>query len=481
MAELAFPHKINRKLTLVFGALVFLVVVVGGASLFVARSVFVTAMRVKNESDRIDLVDRLHYTAHHIIEALTLAAIKLQSLSENQRAAYFTEIRDVMRKYEAGSEGHNEMIIAMWQLLRRIEDVSKHLVTASDSSLGGPPNRQGLKALSESAEKIQLIAHSLSGVHRARMEQMLQDSTWKMGVALGLYGGFVLVGLLIVAGSSVFVTRGITRPLRSLAKGARKVAEGNLNEQVEVTSKDEIGQLSQAFNVMVARIRENEERIQGLVMLEERERIAQEFHDTLAQDLVLLQMKLNLLEMDLSAERSGAVLEEVKNIRAIANDAYQDVRQSIFGLRTMVSKGLGLIPTLTEYLHEFSESREIAVDLKVHNSERIRLSTRSEIQLIHIIHEALNNIFKHAQTKSGTVIIDCDGRTVEVTIEDKGKGFVFSGARDNFHLGLQSMKDRAKSVGGKLTIESASGMGTKVHVVLPSSIDRDEADSSIVG
>lgn len=481
MVELAFPHRINRKLTLVLGALVVLVVVVGGTALYVAQSVLVTAMEVKKESDRIDLVDRLHYTAHHIIEALILAAIEVRPLTENQGAAYFAEIRDVMRKYEAGSEGHSDMIIAMWQLLRRIEVTSKNLVTTSDSSLGGPPNRQDLKALSESAEKIQLIAHSLSGMHRARMEQMVQDSTWKMGVALGFYGGFVLVGILIVVGSSVFVTRGIARPLRSLAEGAREVAQGNLTERVPVTSKDEIGQLSHAFNVMVQRIKENEEKLQSLAMLEERERIAQEFHDTLAQDIVLLQMKLNLLEMDLSGDGSGAVREELKNIRAIANNAYEDVRQAIVGLRTMVSKGLGLIPTLTEYLHDFSDKRKMAVDLKVHKPELIRLSSRAEIQLIHIIHEALNNVFKHAQTESSAVIIECDGKIVKVTIEDKGKGFVPSGASDKFHLGLQSMKDRARDVGGKLTMESASGMGTKVHVVLPVSSDSDEADTSTVG
>jgi nitrate/nitrite-specific signal transduction histidine kinase len=479
VGEVAFPHQLKHKLAMVFGALVSLVLIVGGISLYVAHSVFVNALEVKKESERIDLVDRLHYTAHHIIEALTMSALQVRRLAEDQRKAYFAEIRNVLRRYEAETGKDTEMIAAMWREIRTVEDASKVLVGQSNPRAGAP-NRRGLEVLAESAGKIQTIAHALSAIHRAKMEEMIKESTWKMGVAQGLYGGFVLLGILLVLGSSVFVARGITQPLRSLADGAAEVAHGNLDKQVPVTSKDEIGQLSHAFNVMIERIKENEERLQGLVMVEERERIAQEFHDTLAQDLVLLQMKLNMLEMDLPRE-SSLILEKLKNIRIIANDAYEDVRQAIFGLRTMVSKGLGLVPTLTEYLHEFSERREIAVDLKVHNPELIRLSTRAEIQLIHIIHEALNNVFKHSQAKTGAVSLECDGKSVKATIEDKGKGFVLAGARDKFHLGLQTMKERADGVGGKLTVESTAGVGTKVYVVLPLSGDADEADSSTVG
>jgi nitrate/nitrite-specific signal transduction histidine kinase len=476
--KVTFPHKINRKLTLVFGALFFLVVIVGGTSLFVARSVLVTALKVKMESERIDLVDRLHYTAHHIIEALMMAALRARGLSEAERDAYFSEIRKVLRRYEAETGADTPLTVAMWRLIRRIEDMSKDMVTRIEQSPGGAPDREGMDILVQSTREIQAVVHSLSAIHRVKMERMLRESTWKMGIAQGLYGGFVLVGILVVIGSSVFVARAIARPLQSLAEGAIEVAQGNLIEQVPVESKDEIGQLSHAFNVMVERVRENEDKLQGLAMVEERERIAQEFHDTLAQDLVLLQQKLNVMEMDLPPEKSEPILEKLRDIRTVANSAYEDVRQAIFGLRTMVSKRLGLIPTLTEYLHEFCERREMAVDLRVHSPELIRLSSRAEMQLVHIIHEALNNIFKHSRAKTGAVTIDCDGELVKVTIEDHGEGFTVPGASSKSHVGLQIMKERAEGVGGKLTVESVSGKGTRVSVALPLSRDSDEADSS---
>ncbi len=476
-----FSGRINRKLTSVFAALVFLVAVVGGTTLYVAQSVLVAALEVKKESERIDLVDQLHYTAHHIIEAVTMAAVGVSGLAEDQRDANFAEIRRVLRRYETESVLHKDMTVAVWRLLRRIEDAAKDLARSPDPSPSGTPNSQSLQVLNESAEQIQAIAHSLSGMHRSKMEQMVRDSTGKMGVAVGLYGGFVLVGMLLVIGSSVFVTRGIVRPLRSLAARAREVAEGKFDTPVPVTSKDEIGQLSHAFNVMVARIRENDEKIQSLATLEERERIAEEFHDTLAQDLVLLELRLNTMALDFPRETSPSILAELKDIREIAHGAYENVRQTIFGLRTMVSKGLGLIPTLTEYLHEFSDRRNLSVDLRVHNPELIRLSSRAEIQLIHIIHEALSNVFKHSEANAGAVTVNCNGEFATVTVEDDGKGFDLESVRSTFHVGLQTMRERAERVGGKLNIESASGKGTKVIVVLPLSRDADESDSSPAG
>lgn len=461
--------------------LVFLVVIVGGTTLYVARTVFVTALEVKEQSEQIDRVDRLHYTAHHIIEALTNAAIQVRSLTEIQREANFAAIRNLLRQYEAGTDVQRDMTVKMWRLLRKIEDASLGVMRPIDQPSGGGLNRKGLQVLAESADEIQAIAHSLSGIHRARMEELVRESTWKMGVAQGSYAGFVLIGMLLVIVSSVYVARAITRPLRSLAEGATEVARGNLDQQVPVASKDEIGQLSHAFNVMVERIKKNEEKLQSLAMVEERERIAHEFHDTLAQDLVLLQQKLGIVEMELPRATFRPIREELKDIRKIANDAYEDVRQAIFGLRTMVSKRLGLIPTLTEYLHEFSEKRKIAVDFKVHRPELIRLSSRAEIQLVHIIHEALSNVFKHSQALAGVVTVGCDGEFVKVTIEDKGKGFAAPGVRDKFHIGIETMKERAEGVGGKLTIESASGSGTKVSVVLPVSGDTGEADSNSAG
>jgi len=133
----------------------------------------------------------------------------------------------------------------------------------------------------------------------------------------------------------------------------------------------------------------------------------------------------------------------------------------------MVSKGTSLIPALTQYLHEFSEHR-IPIDLIIRDSEPIALAPQAEIQLIRIVHEALTNIFKHAQATKGAVMVERERDTITVTIEDDGKGFFVEQATGKgLHFGLQTMRESAEGVAGTLAIESAPGKGTRVILRLP--------------
>jgi len=154
---------------------------------------------------------------------------------------------------------------------------------------------------------------------------------------------------------------------------------------------------------------------------------------------------------------------------ALTDKAYEEVRQSIFGLRTMVSHGLGLIPMLTEYLHEFSVQNRITVALEVADGQPIRLPPGSEVQLIRIIQEALTNVLKHAEATQACVRLSRRESWVQVIIEDDGQGFnppILAGG-DRRHVGLQSMRERAAGAGGRLEIDAVPGRGTRVTAWLP--------------
>ena len=233
---------------------------------------------------------------------------------------------------------------------------------------------------------------------------------------------------------------------------------------------------------MSRRLREHEERLKTLATLEERERIAQELHDSLAQEIALLHLKIMEADQALSGDGVLKAREILVEMRKIVDGAYEDVRQAIFGLRTMVSRSLGLIPTLTEYLHDFSELRKIPVDFKVDGAEVFRFSPQVEIQLIRIIHEALTNVFKHAPAARSEVRFEREGDFSKVTIEDNGKGFLMQeAARNGLHFGLHTMRERAEGVGGKLTVDTAPGRGTRVIVHLPFEERVYETDSSTSG
>lgn len=209
--------------------------------------------------------------------------------------------------------------------------------------------------------------------------------------------------------------------------------------------------------------------VRSLAALEERERIAREMHDGLAQVLGLLHLKLeDTHERALKAGNTDAS-RDLQAMIAITERAYEEVRQSIFGLRTMVSRGLGLIPTLTEYLHEFSVQTGIAVELESPDDRLLRLPPASEVQLIRIVQEALTNVRKHAGADRAAVRLYPDGPWVRVIIEDHGRGFDprILTAAGHLQFGLQGMRERAEGLGGKFEIDTAPGRGTRVVATLP--------------
>ena len=151
----------------------------------------------------------------------------------------------------------------------------------------------------------------------------------------------------------------------------------------------------------------------------------------------------------------------------ITENAYEEVRQAIFGLRTFVSRGLGLVPTLTEFLHEFSVHNGIAVELETAGPPLDAVPPASEVQAVRIIQEALTNVRKHAAADRARVRLQRDGAWLRVTIEDDGVGWDRLASRSGLHFGLATMRERAEGLGGRFEVEAAPGRGTRVVATLP--------------
>lgn len=488
LENISFPSKIGRRLTIALGFFIASVLLVGGVSLYLATAVTEGTDKIKGVAEEIEATERVHDTMHHLIEQLNRASISRTITETDKIPPMIAEFEGKIRNYnKIEAEGYfrkgpseevplQAITGQSAQLTLLVEKVRESIVRGIDPSRGDLDNLQILhnKAHEQFSE--------LQRLHNDKIAQELLSSRTKMNIIVILYLTFLVVGLLGLTGWSWVVSKTIVLPIRNLASAALGIAKGDLRKRVPVTSRDEIGQLSHSFNFMAERIRDHEERLKTLATLEERERIAQEFHDSLAQDLALLHLKIIEAEHRLAPEESLATKELLKEMRKIAEGAYEDVRQAIFGLRTMVSKGLGLIPTLTEYLHDFSELRKIPVDFKIEGPEVFRFSPQVEIQLIRIIHEALTNVFKHAQAARSEVKIERDGGLAKVTIEDNGKGFLAQEAmRNGLRFGLQTMRERAEGVGGKLTIDTAPGKGTRVIVHLPFEKSFHETHSSALG
>ncbi len=465
-----FSGRIGFKLTLVFGALLSLVLLVGGASLHLLGSILRGLEVIEKESQQVDVARSLHSTVRELISTYVKANLQQENVSETYRKNLFFKLNADFRRYREIATGRGA-VDQINKILAEVTDISEEIARRAGgfTTLHGPViTVEDLKALRDTEQRMEAIAEQLSTAHEQHEEQRLGGDRATLGIMVGFYVAFVFFGILLIVGAAFMVNRRIRQPLQSLAQSASEIAQGNLSHKVAVSSKDEIGQLSHTFNLMLDKLRDNDKRLRGMATLEERGRIAQELHDSLAQELVVLHLELIKAEKSLPVARTAEARKMIRDMREIVERAYQEVRESIFGLRATASDKLDLVRTLPQYLVKFSALKGIPVDLVVDNPEDVQLSSHAEIQLVRIIHEALSNISKHAQATRSIVRFERDGEFARVTIQDDGHGFRIDRAMEkSLHFGLKIMRERAEGVRGRLRVESAPGRGTKVIVYIP--------------
>jgi signal transduction histidine kinase len=249
---------------------------------------------------------------------------------------------------------------------------------------------------------------------------------------------------------------------------ARRLAdaqEGKLRAQEEAL---EIARRSASELEAKVRDRTEElfEQVRRLAILEERDRLAREMHDSLGQVLGFVNLKTKVAEDLISRGRAADAGEELAQMRSAVQDAYEEVRQAILSLRT-TPHGQGLVASLREYAGRLRE--QTGLDVRVDSSDGLDLAPALEAQVVRIVQEALTNVRKHAAARSVTVRFARRGRDVLVTIRDDGRGFDVAAveAAKSMHFGLLTMRERAESIGGILTVRSAPGQGTVVELEIP--------------
>jgi nitrate/nitrite-specific signal transduction histidine kinase len=210
-----------------------------------------------------------------------------------------------------------------------------------------------------------------------------------------------------------------------------------------------------------------------LAIAEERDRIAREMHDSLAQVLGYVITKAQAVQELVKRQETDKAATQVGQLADAAQAAYADVREGILALRTSVGEARPLEDALEDYLRRWKEQSEVDAFLRVEAETALgALPPTAELQLLRIIQEALANVRKHARAKHVEVRIrSVDAHTLEAIIADDGAGFDPVHARPEGdlqpHFGLSTMRERAESVGGTLEIASAPGAGTRVSVRLP--------------
>jgi PAS domain S-box-containing protein len=222
-----------------------------------------------------------------------------------------------------------------------------------------------------------------------------------------------------------------------------------------------------AIAIQSARLGEDQHR---LLLVEERQRIAREFHDSLGQDLAAVLLKIDLCREDVAEGETDRLKARLDSVRAILEKEVREVRRSIFGLQPIDLENQGLVPALRRLLEEFTRDSGVKAGLRVAGDET-RFSTAVERALFRLVQESLANVRKHANARSVTVELDATAAgSVSVTVHDDGRGFAPSkeGNSDSGNgLGLLLMAERVDRLRGSFRVRSSPGHGTLVKAILP--------------
>ncbi|MBW8370831.1 MAG: type IV pili methyl-accepting chemotaxis transducer N-terminal domain-containing protein [Thiobacillus sp.] len=217
--------------------------------------------------------------------------------------------------------------------------------------------------------------------------------------------------------------------------------------------------LSRHIGIAIGTARRTEQS-RRLSLLEERAALARDLHDSLAQSLAYMKIQVSRLKplVD-NPQRGGEAREVLEELREGLNSAYRQLRELLTTFRLRI-EGEGLATALQSTVTEFSERGAIPIALEVHLAG-CTLTANEEIHTLQIVREALSNVLNHAHARQAEVRVICtsDG-SVSATVTDDGIGV--RQAAGAHHYGLTIMEERAKHMGGRLSIENLPALGTRV-------------------
>jgi GAF domain-containing protein len=266
------------------------------------------------------------------------------------------------------------------------------------------------------------------------------------------------------------LTLGNTQTLLSVPMKTRQRTVGVLsiyNKQGPGGFTDRDSELATFFANQAAAAIENArlyEATREFAVVEERNRLARELHDSVTQSLfsvtLLSKAALSLWERDASRAR-----DRLERAHEVAQGALAEMRALIFQLRPMALQEEGLVSALKKHVAALHSRHNQVVELHISGEER-RLSAGVEEAAFRVVQESLNNVIKHARATSTRVDLEFGPDCLRVRTTDNGVGFDQSSPRPQT-MGMSSMRERAEAVSGMVRIESRPGAGTRVVAELP--------------
>jgi two-component system, NarL family, sensor histidine kinase LiaS len=272
---------------------------------------------------------------------------------------------------------------------------------------------------------------------------------------------FALIASIVGALIGLLTARGLTRRLRGLTTAADGWSKGDFAITVKDSSTDELGQLASDLNRMAEQLQNLLRDRQQLAVMEERNRLARDLHDSVKQQVFAVKMLVS------SAQLEEGMNPEAKRVlgeaERISSDAQQELTALIHALRPVALTGKGLSPALRGLCTDWSLQTGITTAVEI--ADRLSLSPAAEGEVFRTVQEALANIARHSGATETKVFATAERGRLQLCIGDNGHGFNVALAGEQ-GIGLRSIRERIEGLGGILLL-SSTPEGTRVEVSLP--------------
>ena len=199
-------------------------------------------------------------------------------------------------------------------------------------------------------------------------------------------------------------------------------------------------------------------------VMAERNRMARDIHDTLAQGFTGVIVQLEAAGEAMSQSRTARVSDHLDQAGELARESLREARRSMQALRPQALEGKQLSEALRDLVKKMTAGTTVKAEF-TSQGEQQKLPPEWEANLLRIGQEVLTNVLRHARASEFNVLLVFDSRAIRLNLRDDGCGFDPKRRHEGF--GLQGMRERAEGMGGQLSIESANGKGTMISIVLP--------------
>ena len=299
-----------------------------------------------------------------------------------------------------------------------------------------------------------------------------------------LQTSILIAFIFFVIGSGLvfLLANGITKPLNRLTEGVKAIEKETVVTSVPVETQDEVGHLAHSFNRMSEALKkredalkESEEQLHVLssrlivIQEEDRKKLSKELHDGLGHDLILLKMRFRSIFKKIG-NNGSPVIEECETTKEYIDHIIEDVRRMSRDLSPTILEDLGFVESLRWQIRNFIEQFPVDFSVEIADVDQL-FSLETQTHLFRFFQEALTNVLKHAQAGQVSVTVRRENSQVFFDVGDNGKGFnvheIMAQNSAGKGMGLSTMRERARMMGGLLDIRSQKDMGTEIRMVLP--------------